>query len=78
MIPEWWSYLLAVIGLTGLYMTTKKMVSGFVIGVLVQILWVTYAVTTDQYGFIANAIGYAFMNCLGIYRWTRPKETEDK
>lgn len=73
----WWSYILAAVGLTRLYLTTKKMVEGFIIGVLVQILWVTYAVTTDQYGFIANAAGYAFMNLLGIYRWTRPTEANE-
>lgn len=68
---EWWSWILASIGMTGVYLTTKKLIAGFIVGVSVQALWISYAVVTHQYGFIFSAIGYGFVNLLGIIRWRR-------
>lgn len=67
----WWSWALAAIGVTGLYLTTKKLAVGFAVGVGVQVLWVAYALVTSQYGFIASALAYGTVNALGLYRWTR-------
>ncbi|QWS68208.1 PnuC-like nicotinamide riboside transporter [Gordonia phage VanLee] len=71
----WWSWLLASIGVFGLYLTTRKLWQGFVIGVGVQVLWIAYALATDQLGFIFSALAYGSVNALGFYRWTRPAET---
>ena len=65
----WWSYLLAAIGVFGLYLTTRKLWHGFAIGVAVQLLWIAYALTTHQYGFIASALAYGAVNTLGLWRW---------
>lgn len=67
----WWSIVLAVIGVTGLYLTTKKLAAGFAVGVAVQVLWIAYAVVTKQWGFIGSALAYGSVNALGLYRWTR-------
>lgn len=69
----WWSYLLAAIGVFGLYLTTRKLWHGFAVGVAVQLLWITYAIVTRQYGFIASALAYGAVNTLGLIRWTRNK-----
>ena len=69
---------MASIGMFGLYLTTRKLAAGFVVGIFVQILWVAFALVTDQYGFILSAIGYAYFNTLGLYRWTRPKPTTEE
>lgn len=73
-----WDWILALLGMFGLYLTTKKMVAGFVVGASLQVLWLTYALSTSQYGFVLSAVGFGFVNLLGIYRWTRPKKTVDK
>lgn len=69
----WWSVVLAVIGVLGLYLTTRKMAAGYAVGVGVQVLWITYAVVTAQYGFIFSALAFGAVNALGFVRWTREK-----
>ena len=54
-----------------MYLTTKKLYAGYIVGVLVQVLWISYAVVSSQYGFILSALGFAWVNALGWYRWTR-------
>ncbi len=67
----WWSWVLALIGMSGLYLTTKKLRVGFMVGMAVQVLWIVYAITTNQYGFIFSALGYGAVNALGYYRWRK-------
>lgn len=66
----WWSVVLAVIGVLGLYLTTRKMAAGYAVGVGVQVLWITYAIVTAQYGFIFSALAFGAVNALGFYKWT--------
>ena len=70
----WWSVVLAAVGVFGLYLTTRKMAAGYAVGVGVQVLWITYAVVTAQYGFIFSALAFGAVNALGFYKW----KTEDK
>lgn len=70
----WWSVVLAAVGVFGLYLTTRKMAAGYAVGVGVQVLWITYAVVTAQYGFIFSALAFGAVNALGFYRW----KTEEK
>ncbi|QJD49643.1 PnuC-like nicotinamide riboside transporter [Gordonia phage Secretariat] len=65
----WWSWILAIIGMTGVYLTTQKKVIGFGVGLFVQTLWVAYAIATEQYGFILSALGFGVVNTLGLIRW---------
>lgn len=66
----WWSVVLAAVGVLGLYLTTRKMAAGYAVGVGVQVLWITYAVVTAQYGFIFSALAFGAVNALGFYKWT--------
>lgn len=65
----WWSWLLTAIGVTGLYLVTRKDWRGFVLGVAVQLLWIAYAVVTAQWGFIASALFYGVVNLRGLRTW---------
>ncbi len=65
----WWSYLLTVVGVTGLYFAGKKRACGWAIGIGVQILWFAYAVSTEQYGFIAGCVAYGFVNVKNYRSW---------
>ncbi|AEK06684.1 PnuC-like nicotinamide riboside transporter [Mycobacterium phage DirtMonster] len=76
MIDWWWSYLLTAVGVTGIYLTTRKLWWGFAIGLVAQVLWTVYAVVTHQYGFLFSVLAYGSVHALGLWRWTRPsKET---
>lgn len=70
-VSQLWSWGLAAVGVTGVYLTTKKLYAGYVVGVLVQALWLAYSFSTKQYGFIFSALAFGWVNALGWYRWTR-------
>jgi len=64
-------------GVTGIYLTTRKLWIGFAIGLLAQVLWFIFGLTTDQYGFVVSAFAYGAVNLSGLRRWLREKrETE--
>lgn len=71
MIDWWWSWLLAGIGLTGLWLAGNHNVHGWRIGVAVQVLWITYAIVTRQWGFIASALAFGFVNGRNLMKWQR-------
>jgi hypothetical protein len=56
MIPFWaWSWILTVIGATGLLLAGKKVTWAWLVGLGAQVLWIAYALATKQYGFLASA-----------------------
>lgn len=71
MIPWWWSWLLSVIGITGIWLAGSKNKNGWLIGIFAQILWITYAVVTNQYGFILASLCYGFVYARNYIRWKR-------
>lgn len=76
MIDPLWSWLLTGIGVTGLYLVTRKMWIGFVVGLGVQFLWIAYAIATRQWGFLVSAFAYGSVNYLGLRRWLHDKRRE--
>lgn len=72
----WWSWALAAVGVTGLYLTTRKDWRGYAIGLMAQSLWVSYAVATGQWGFIATAIAYGAVNAIGLRKWRAEQREE--
>jgi nicotinamide riboside transporter PnuC len=50
-----WSYVLAGLGILSLYLTGKKMKSGWVVGLINSALWIAYGISSEQYGFIISA-----------------------
>ncbi len=71
MTGQWWSWSLAAIGITGLWLAGSEHKSGWIVGILVQSLWIVYAVMTRQWGFIASAIAYGAVNTRNLVRWMR-------
>ena len=76
MISAWWSVALATVGIAGCWLTGQKDRRGWLLGVAVQALWLTYAVATGQWGFIASALAYGFVCIRGWYRWRREAAAE--
>lgn len=69
----WWSWVLTAIGLTGLWLVTRKDQRGFLVGVAVQALWIAYAVVTHQWGFIVSALAYGVLNARGWAKWQKDR-----
>ena len=66
-----WSWILAVIGVAGIYFVGRKTIWGWLVLLFNETLWIVYAVTTKQYGFIFSAIAYAAVYIKSYLHWTR-------
>lgn len=44
----WWSYLLAAVGIFGLWLAGRKRAIGWAVGLFAQVLWIAYALVTRQ------------------------------
>lgn len=64
---------LAIIGITGLALAGQKRTRGYgwMVGIAVQVLWVIYALTTKQYGFLLSAFMYGAVNTVNFVTWYR-------
>ncbi len=69
----YWSYLLTAIGCTGFYFAGKKRWWAWGINLGSQVLWMTYAITTGQFGFIVGSFTYGFFYGLNLWRWSRDR-----
>lgn len=73
-MPFWaWSWLLTAIGVTGLLVAGSHKAWGWLIGFGVQVLWVLYGLTTEQYGFIVSALVYASVYYRNYAKWAQGK-----
>lgn len=72
----WWSWLLAGIGIFGIWLAGRKNLWGWAIGFGSQALWITYAVVTDQLGFIFSAVGYGWVYGRNYLRWRADAKRE--
>lgn len=66
-----WSFVLAAIGIFGIYLAGKKNKFGWLIGFSSQFVWIIYAVATQQYGFIFSAFAYAWVYGLNFRKWNK-------
>jgi hypothetical protein len=56
---QWWSWLLMAVGVTGLFLAGRaRPAVGWSIGLGAQLLWVAYALSTRQLGFLVSAGAY--------------------
>jgi len=72
-MSQWWSWLLTVVGVTGLYFAGSRKRLGWAIGIAAQTLWIAYALATHQYGFLVSAVAYGWVYSRNFLRW-RTKE----
>lgn len=75
---EFWSYLLTVVGLTGFYFVGKKKWWAWWINIGCQVLWLTYALVTQQYGFIAASVAYTVVFTNNLLKWQKENTPECK
>jgi len=68
---EYWSYLLAAIGVTGIFLVGRKTIWGWLILCVNECIWIAYALATKQYGFIIMALAYAAVYVKSYIGWRR-------
>jgi hypothetical protein len=68
---EYWSWLLAVLGVSGMYFVGKKTVWGWLVLLANEAIWVIYALVTEQYGFIVMAVAYAYVYIKSYFEWRK-------
>jgi hypothetical protein len=56
-----WSYCLAAVGITGLWLAARYPRTGWWINIGAQGLWFAYGLTTGQQGFLITAVVYAYV-----------------
>ena len=66
-----WSYLLAGLGVLSLYLTGKKLKSGWLVGLGNSLLWILYGWTTNQYGFILSALVFLAVQYKNYLAWAK-------
>lgn len=71
-MSPWWSWVLTLIGVTGWWLTGRRMWQGWAVAISVQVLWVAYAISTKQYGFLVAAVLYGGMAAHNLRQWLRP------
>lgn len=64
-----WSFVLAAVGIAGLLLAGSKRKIGWAVGFGAQVLWIVYAIVTEQYGFILSACAYAAVYARNYLQW---------
>lgn len=71
------SWCLAPFGLLGMYVVGQKKRWGWVLSMLTQSLWATYAIGTGQYGFLIGTVSYFAVYLRNWLRWRHEATSVD-
>lgn len=66
-----WSWVLAIVGVLGIFLVGQKTIWGWPLLFVNECLWIAYALQTKQYGFIFAAIVYAAVYVKSYLLWKR-------
>lgn len=75
-MTAYWSYILTVIGVAGLWLAGRKDPRGWLIGLAAQVLWIAYATATRQYGFYLSSVAYGWVYAQNALAWRRQRKAE--
>lgn len=73
---QWWSWILTAVGVFGLWLAGRKSPWGWAAGLGAQGLWLAYALTTAQYGFVVSVFAYGWVYLKNFRAWRRPVSPE--
>lgn len=68
-----WSWVLAIIGLTGVFFIGRKVRWGWSVLLFNEFLWIVYGLYTVQWGFILSGLAKAFV-CVKSYKYWKEKD----
>ena len=71
----YWSYVLAAIGVTGIFFVGRKTIWGWLVLCINEVIWIAYAIATDQYGFIIMALAYTAVYIKSYMGWKSEAES---
>lgn len=69
-----WSYALAVLGVSGLFIAANRPKVGWWFNIVAQVVWLAYAVATRQWGFLLTAVAYAYVYARLLRKAYAPEE----
>jgi hypothetical protein len=69
-----WSWVLGTIGVAGIYFVGRKTIWGWIVLLSNEVLWITYALLTKQYGFIFSAIAYGIVYVKSFLHWRKDEQ----
>ena len=76
---EYWSWILAIVGVVGFVLAGRKIWWAWYINIGSQVLWFAYAIITHQLGFLFGSFVYTWVFIDNAIMWTkehhRPKPT---
>ena len=72
----YWSYVLGIIGVTGIFFVGRQSVWGWLVLLVNECIWIAYSITTKQYGFIFMAVAYSIVYIKSFRQWKRKIETK--
>jgi predicted membrane protein len=64
-----WSWVLSTLGILGFIYAGRHQWWAWLWLAANELLWIIYAITTHQYGFILGAIGYITIHTLNAHKW---------
>lgn len=70
----YWSWILTAIGCTGIWLAGRNDPRGWLLGVCAQVVWMTYAIVTKQYGFCVSAVFYGYFQGKNYLKWKRRED----
>jgi hypothetical protein len=73
-VNPWWSWILTILGLSGMWLAGRKIRAGWLLGVAGQMVWAAYAVATEQWGFLVAAAGFTWVYTCNWCRWGRRRK----
>ena len=68
---EVWSWVLAAIGVSGIFFVGQKTIWGWIVLLANEVLWTVYAIVTQQFGFIFSAVAYAIVYVRSFLHWRK-------
>ena len=72
-----WSWLLACMGIVGMYFVGKKRWEAFGWLIVMECLWVVFALQTETYGFIVGSASYVIVYIRNAKLWRNSSKGVD-
>ncbi len=63
------SWVLAVSGVAAIYFVGRKQIWAWIWATCNEAMWIFYAVTTKQYGFVFAAVAYSIVYIKSYFHW---------
>lgn len=73
MTPLVWSWILAGMGVIGMYFVGKKRWEAFLWLIIMECLWIVFALQTKTYGFILGSVAYMVVYLKNANLWRKAK-----